>query len=473
MRSLFVKLFVSFVLITLLASFTTVMISFLGQIGPYGELKKQRQHHQLRALNQSLAITGLAAVKILKNGGKAELVNYLHEVERPGLSHIFLLQDDNTTLSGRSLPSATARLAEKARNSNSRQHSITPGKIMVARPLFSTEGQSLIIVGTTDRLKRAPIFARGDRKKLFPPRPFLRQPFGLPLIIMLLIAAAGCYLLARSLTAPIRRLRTATQQMTKGDFSTRIDLLGGKGNEIADLSRDFNTMAQRTQALLLSQKRLLRDISHELRSPLTRQNVALELARQRCSEAEPFLNRIEKESYRLNELIDKLLILTRIEGDVDNLPKKPVQLTEVLNTIVRDADFEATSSKRYIEILKSDDVTVLGSAEMLSRAFENVIRNGLRYTAPGSAVEIKINKNDTQVLISIQDHGPGVASEHLEQIFKPFFRVSDSRNRDSGGTGVGLAIAKQAIVQHGGTIEAKKGKYGGLLVEIRLPAEFP
>lgn len=167
--------------------------------------------------------------------------------------------------------------------------------------------------------------------------------------------------------------------------------------------------------------------------------------------------------------IDQLLILTRLEGNVDNASKKPVRLHKLLGDIIHDADFEATNQDRRIEIQNLDKVTVLGSKEMLGRALENVIRNGLRYTAAGSAVEIGLSKSDDYVAIIVRDHGPGVPQEYIKQIFKPFFRVAESRDRDSGGTGIGLAIAKQAILMHGGSIEARNAKKGGLVIEIHLP----
>jgi two-component system sensor histidine kinase CpxA len=469
MRSLFCKLFLSFLLITLLASFTTVMISYWAQVGPYGELKKRVEHNQVQALTHSLSVTGLAAVKILENGGKEALIAYLREVEKQHHSRIFLLQEDNSTFSDRHLPQGAADLAVSSRKSHDIQYNISETEIIVALPLFTTGRQAMTLVGSTARIVRPSVFVDDKKEKGWQRLLFILHRFGLPIIVVVFIAAAGCYLLARSLTAPIRDLRKATQQMSKGDFSARVDLFSRRRDEIADLSRDFNTMAERTQSLLQSQKRLLRDVSHELRSPLTRQYLALELARQRFSEAEPYLARIEKESGRLSELIDQLLILTRLEGNMDNALEEPVKLHKLLSDIVHDADFEAANQDRRIEIQNLDEVTVLGSLEMLGRALENVIRNGLRYTAAGSAVEITLAKSEDHVAIIVRDHGPGVPQEYLEQIFEPFFRVAESRDRDSGGTGIGLAIAKQAILMHGGSIEARNAKRGGLVIEIHLP----
>ena len=469
MRSLFCKIFLSFLLITLLAIFTTVMISYWAQVGPYGELQKRVEHNQFQALTHSLSLTGLAAVKILEKGGKDALISYLREVEQQAHSRIFLLQEDNSTFSDRPLPQGAANLAIASRRSHDIQYNISETEILVALPLFTTNRQAMTLVGSTARILRPQIFVDEKEEKGWQRLLFLRHRFGLPIIVVVLIAGTGCYLLARSLTAPIRDLRKATQRMSKGDFSARVDLFSRRRDEITDLSHDFNTMAERTQSLLQSQKRLLRDVSHELRSPLTRQNLALELARQRFSDAEPYLARIGKESGRLNELIDQLLILTRLEGNVDNTPKEPVKLHELLESIVHDADFEAVNKERRIEIQNLDEVTVLGSREMLGRALENVIRNGLRYTTAGSTVDITLAKDKEWVALIVRDHGPGVPQEYLEQIFKPFFRVAESRDRDSGGTGIGLAITKQAVLMHGGTIEARNADTGGLVIEMHLP----
>ncbi len=469
MRSLFCKIFMSFLLITLLASLTTVIVSYLAQVGPYGELKKRVEHNQIQALTHSLSVTSLAAVTILENGGRKALIEYLQEVEKQNHSRIFLLQEDHSSFADRNLSQTITDLAVSSRKSHDTQHNISKTEIIVTLPLLTKNGQNMTLVGSTARIIRPNVFWDGKVKKVWQRILMLRHRFGLPAIVVLLIAGAGCYLLARSLTAPIRDLRKATQQMSKGDYSARVNLVNRKRDEIADLGHDFNTMAERTQSLLTSQKRLLRDISHELRSPLTRQNLAVELARQRFSDAEPYLARIEKESGRLSELIDQLLILTRLEGNTDNSPKEPVELSILLNNIAHDADFEVAKQDKSIEIQDTEEVTVLGSREMLGRALENVIRNGLRYTAAGSVVEIALSKSATSVTISIRDHGPGIPQEYLGQIFKPFFRVAEARDRDSGGTGIGLAIAKQAILMHGGNIVARNAAKGGLVVDIHLP----
>jgi two-component system sensor histidine kinase CpxA len=304
------------------------------------------------------------------------------------------------------------------------------------------------------------------------PPPFVQRNkkiMRIAVIGMIFMAAIGCYLLARSLTAPIRDLRNATGQITKGDFSARVDLPERGGDEITALGHDFNLMAEKTENLLQSQRRLLRDISHELRSPLTRQKMAIELARQHCADADLYLARIEKESDRINELIGQLLMLTRVESEVDVTGKEGLDLQTLVSAIAEDADFEAMDNDCRINIQQLDDVMVLGSREMLGRAFENVIRNGLRYSSTGCDVEVRVVKSDKQAIVTVRDHGHGVPEQCLEQIFKPFFRVAESRDRKSGGTGIGLAIAKQAMLTHGGDIKAENAEDGGLLITMSLP----
>ena len=204
---------------------------------------------------------------------------------------------------------------------------------------------------------------------------------------------------------------------------------------------------------------------------MTRLNVALEMLRQQPENTEPHLARIEKESTQLNELITQLLTLAWIEAQFEHVSRQPVNLQKLLGDIVHNAQFEAMggNNKKEIEIEKFDNITVPGSSEMLNRALENVIRNGLYYTSPESSVEIRVLKNENQVSITVQDHGSGVPHEQLTQIFKPFFRVHEARDRKSGGTGIGLTIAKQAVLMHGGSIEAKNGEEDGLIIEITLP----
>nr|WP_320048892.1 ATP-binding protein [uncultured Desulfuromonas sp.] len=299
--------------------------------------------------------------------------------------------------------------------------------------------------------------------------PFFRAGPLIFLAVFLLIGGLVCWWLARSLTSPIQTLRNVTQQFAGGDLSVRVgDSITGQ-SEIKDLANDFDTMAQRIEQQVESQQRLQRDISHELRSPLARLNVALELARQRSGDqAESALNRIERESDRLNEMIGQLLSLHRLESEVLTC-EHSLDLSALLVDLVADANFEAHARNVVVRVKNEPGVSIRGDEKLLYGAIENVLRNAVRYTKEDSSVEVAMRKLADKVLITVRDHGPGIDDAALEKIFQPFYRVDDSRERNTGGTGIGLAIADRTIRRHGGTIRARNVVGGGLEVVIELP----
>lgn len=281
---------------------------------------------------------------------------------------------------------------------------------------------------------------------------------------MLLTGIVFCSLLALYLSSPIRKIRHATQKLADGDLSTRVgERVGNRRDELAYLARDFDLMAERIEKLVNSQKRLTRDISHELRSPLARMNVALEIAKQKSDPA--VLARIEKESERLNEMISRLLTLSKLESGSQDFERDLIDLTELVKEIADDADYEARAIGKSVKLVAAEECRVLGNETLLRSAIENVLRNGVRYTKEGTAVEVALTNGSGKVRISINDHGGGVPEEELSKLFRPFHRVEDARDRDTGGTGLGLAIAEQAIRAHKGSISAKNTGEG-LYVEI-------
>ena len=264
---------------------------------------------------------------------------------------------------------------------------------------------------------------------------------------------------------------------------------------MAELMRDFDRMAERLESLVNAQSRLLTDISHELRSPLARLNVALELARQRSgTEATSALDRIDRESNRLNELIQKLLTIARLESGDESIEKSPVHLDRLVQEIARDAAFEAQSRHCQVEAEIIDECVVIGSPSLLHSAIENVVRNAIRYTDEGTKVELVLERDvkvsaDTglkkialqeaqpasdaadkeEAVVRVIDSGPGVPEDALDKLFRPFYRIDDARGRQTGGVGLGLAITDRAVRLHGGTIRISNRPEGGLMVEIRLP----
>jgi two-component system sensor histidine kinase CpxA len=278
-------------------------------------------------------------------------------------------------------------------------------------------------------------------------------------------------------TGPVVKLRAAASPCCGRPRQPARGFAGLKNprDEIGGLVRDFDAMAERLETLVNEQNRLLNDISHELRSPLARLNVALGLARQRTGpEAIGVLARIELESTRLEEMIDRLLTLSRLEAGQALLDRSSLRLGELIQEIVKDADFEAQSRHCHVRYNVEREAEITGSPSLLRSAIENVVRNAMRYTREGSDVdvslEVETNSPETAV-IRVCDHGPGVPEAALDKLFWPFFRVDDARGRQTGGSGLGLAITDRAVRLHGGTVSAANQANGGLCVEIRLPLQ--
>ena len=288
------------------------------------------------------------------------------------------------------------------------------------------------------------------------------------LILFSVTGVAFTWLVSRYLTKPLAKLGDAAANIAEGRLDTRVDpSLRNRRDEIADLARNFDRMAERIEALITGQRRLLGDVSHELRSPLSRLIVALGLVKQGPGEeAAENLERIGLEARRLDTLIGQLLALTRIDSGVDRGSPKPFDLTILVQEVASDGGFEARARNRSVMIEQADACTVNGFEELLRSAVENVVRNAIRHKAEGTAVEISLERGDSRALLRVRDHGPGVPEDMLSEIFLPFRRVA---NDNSGGAGLGLAIAERAVNVHRGMIRAMNAPQGGLIVEIDLP----
>ncbi|HLK71941.1 MAG TPA: ATP-binding protein [Steroidobacteraceae bacterium] len=291
------------------------------------------------------------------------------------------------------------------------------------------------------------------------------------LLATLLASTCVCFLLARHLSDPVRHLRAATRSIADGDLSVRVSsLIGRRRDELALLAFDFDAMAERLRNLIESQRQLLRDVSHELRSPLARLQIALGLARRPNANLGQELDRIEQEAQRLDELIGEILSLSRLEDPARELVREPVNLEELLEALVENARVEAEPRFVRVDLSVAQALTVAGDRELLFRALENVVRNALSHTPNGSAVEVSARaQGDDEVVIRVSDQGPGVPADLLERIFEPFFRVGKARDRASGGYGIGLAITARVVSLHSGAVCARNLPAGGLQVEITLP----
>lgn len=300
---------------------------------------------------------------------------------------------------------------------------------------------------------------------------------GVPLSILLIAitaSAAVCLLLARYLVAPVDRLRLATRQLASGDLNVRVlPALKGRKDDLGLLAQDLDAMAQRLRQLLEGRQRLLRDVSHELRSPLARLQLALSLARRDPTATERHLTRAGLEADRLEQLIARTLRLVRLEGPPHELERIEVDVGDLLRGIASEVAIEADARGCAVSVQAETALRLPADPELLRSAFENVIRNAVRYSPVGAAVSVRARRgaNDVDpVEVVVRDAGPGVPDKDLALIFEPFYRVDAAReHRSTGGEGLGLAIAARAIGRHGGAIRAANADGGGLTIHISLP----
>ncbi|MBO0719769.1 MAG: HAMP domain-containing protein [Blastocatellia bacterium] len=401
------------------------------------------------------------AAETYERDGAAGLRSLFERMEEESDIRAYFFAADGRELSGRTAPERAWMLASRALANGGYVRSFGGNRTLAAQTAAGPFAGRYILVGDLPRGRRG-------------------IPGGMRVLLLyasayLLAISLICYLLARYLTGPIIKLRAGVRRLASGDVRVRVGPeIGRRNDELADLSRDFDVMADRLEKLIQAQRRLLGDISHELRSPLTRLNLSLAIARRVAGpDAAEQLDRIEAEAGRINTLIDQLLMLTRLESGVEEVGEASIDLAQLVEEIAVDADFEARNLKRAVRIIESDECFTTGSHLLLRSAVENVVRNAVRYTAEGTAVEIRLRVEwlggASTAVISVHDHGPGVPEKALADLFRPFYTVTEARDRKSGGSGLGLAITERAVRLHGGSVEAANAPGGGLIVEIRLP----
>ncbi len=456
MRSIFLKIFLSF---------WVTQALFLGLTLVLAERPSERVLTRWRSLTaDAIKLYNQTALSLLEQGQPEKATEYLHQLERSADVQFFWFAPGGEQLFGNgNTPPHLMSLVRRVSHSGQPEFVTTPPAVLAAQVASGPHGERYVLVAHILR-GHGPFALRRTTEE------FITR-----LGLAILVSGFVCFWLARYLTGPIVRLRAATHQLASGNLGARA-VETKRADEIAELVHDFNRMAERLEVLLNSQKQLISDISHELRSPLARLNVALGLARQRAGEdASKALDRIELEADRLNEMIGKLLTLARLESGEPPAEPSPVRILELLQDVVADADFEAHSRDCRVQLVQAEDCTTVGNPELLRSAFENVVRNAVRYTAAGSEVEIRLscqtqNGSGSLAVITVRDHGPGVPDEEIGNLFRPFYRLDAARERQTGGAGLGLAIAERAVRLHQGSITARNAQDGGLVVEIRLPA---
>jgi signal transduction histidine kinase len=451
-RSLFFKIFISF-WITM-----ALIIGALNLMFRLSNMESLPERATKGAFGEALTLYAEQAARVYELEGARGLSDLARRSARESTSEIYLFDATGKPL-GSQPPEIVMNVVRGVIKNGPPEPShplFVPGvaRSVWARPVTSPDGTRYIFAARFSRPGSPPPFLSAQR-----------------IAVAILIVGLVCYLLGLYLTSPLKKLQSTVKSFAEGNLNVRVSPeLGNRGDELADLGREFDHMAERIEALISSQKRLLADISHELRSPLARLSVALELARKNVVEGRPApaLDRIEQESDRMNQLVGQLLTLTRLESGAERVPPETVALEDLLQQVIDDADFEARSLGKRVHAIHMDQCRVKGSSELLRSAVENVIRNAIRYTAEGSAVEVSLNWRLDTAILTVRDYGPGVPAEELKHIFEPFYRVSEARERASGGVGLGLSIADRTVKLHGGTIRAEN-LGDGLLITIDLP----
>jgi two-component system OmpR family sensor kinase len=442
MGRLFWKIFFGFWLSLVVISFAVGIAVNLYNQSRWDELDNLAAGPRVELALNAVAVS-------LRHGGRETVAELFEDMPRRFRRQVLIVDAQGEDLFGHSVPAAALQRARQ-----------DIGDAVRARGLRRVQ-----LANGVEYLLFIPGEARGNGTSHRHPRD--RSPFILWLIsagmTSLLFSAGLAWYLAR----PVRHLRDASRQLAAGLLDTRVGpRIGRRRDEIADLGRDFDHMAGQLQSLVNAQQRLLHDVSHELRSPLARLQVAVGLLRQNPEKVGLTLERIERESARLDGLVGELLTLSRLEAGVSR-PADSVDLKQLLSDIAMDAQFESAASDRKIMLHSEDGLTMIGNHEALHRAFDNIVRNALQYTPAQSSVEINAARTAAGgIHISVCDVGPGVAEDKLPSLFEPFLRADESMARD--GYGLGLAIAKRAVEAHGGRIRAINRQHSGLCVEVDL-----
>jgi signal transduction histidine kinase len=445
--NLFWKIFASFMIAMTITSVGAIYVTYRIVSRPLTQTDFEGRGEIITEVSAALAL-----------GVERGLKTWLRENLRPAPGIVLLVTNERgDELLGRAMPGEVARLLR------TRPPSRRPDRPPNFRPAQLTPTITDQRTGEVYdlRFETAPVELFGG---------ILVWP-GTPLAVLsisIVAAAAVSLLLARYVSSPIVRLQKASRSLAAGALDTRVGApVTRRGDEVGRLARDFDVMAERIQALVVAKETLLRDVSHELRSPLARIRMALALAERRAGEASrPDLARIEREAERLDALVGQVMTLTRLRT-TDEPRRDVVRLDTLVGEIVDDARFECPDAK--IEYSPAREVSLRGDADGLKSAIENVVRNALTYGDRSKPIEVRVDAGSSAVTVRVLDRGPGVSEGELERIFEPFYRTDKSRDHRQDGQGIGLAITTRVTELHGGRVTARNRAEGGLEIAIELP----
>jgi len=406
----------------------------------------------------------IQASDVLERGGIGALKNWLNANKYSIADRdLFIIGPDGADILGRRLPESAVRRLEYFNRDEFVNHNgnLRPGR--AAPQILGADGGVFTVL-------------------LVPRRPSIFGALSLPEIslaiicIALVVTALTSWWLAQHLSAPIRRIQEGARALASENLGLRANAgrrvsagLEGRRDELAVLARDFDAMVDQLRANRGATTQLLRDISHELRSPLARMRVALGLARQPPADLARQLDRMEREIERLDSLISQVLKLARLHGTDAPFARESFDLDELIEEVVRDANFEGAVKNCSVRLEGAAKACVNGNRDLVRSAIDNVLRNAVRYSPQGVPVDVSVTHPQNGLAILIRDGGPGVPDKDLERIFEPFYRVAESRDRDTGGEGIGLAITAQVMKAHGGSAKAVNCQGGGFEVWLNLP----
>jgi two-component system sensor histidine kinase CpxA len=451
MPRLFVKIFFSF-WATVVVIGISLVLAFLLQ--PANVPSKWHA-----GLADTTHFFGTAAVRAFERGGVRAAVDYIHALSQDAHIHGCIFDATGNALAGESCAELNGLAARLVHGDTSAQD-IRRGLTRIAVFVTAPDGRTFIYAS---ELLAGPGAAFG----MSPETVLLRAA------VAFIVSGLLCYFLTRYLTAPVLRLRTVAQLISGGQLGVRAEAkLERRRDEFGDLVRDFNLMAGKTEKLISSQRQLLYDVSHELRSPLARMNVALDLLHRRVGE-DSALTHMETDLQRLNEMITRLLTVAKLDAADALQSHTRVNLAELASSIAIDAEFEAQEKGNRVVVVSETDLVVLGDPSLLRSAVENVLRNAMRHTRSGTTVEVVLQPSNStssnEAIVAVRDHGNGVPEDELTNIFKPFYRVTDGQAAGHGGAGLGLAITERIVMLHEGRIRAMNEPDGGLRIEMIFP----
>ncbi|MBE1159034.1 sensor histidine kinase [Dyella acidiphila] len=334
-----------------------------------------------------------------------------------------------------------------------------PGFYVAVQQVTGSDGHARQLVGLSSSRARIP---RHLREKI---------SFSVQLALSLLLIVGIGWWVARSVSRPVEAMRAATRKMAAGEFTTRVERRWSDAHdELGQLARDFNGMAERIEILVAHDRGVLQDLSHELRSPLARLHLILDLAQHSrdAAEAATHFEHAEREIARMDRMTAEMLALSRLEGGLPGMEREAVDLAELMRERLHAAKVEAEARKVRLQLVDSGAATVSGSGILLERALDNVIANAIKFSPSGADVEVRIEHRQGHVDVHVRDHGPGVPAEELDLLFRPFFRGTNAVH--ASGHGLGLTIVQRVVQVHGGEVTARNAADGGLEVILQLPA---